>query len=54
MPAVKRPVFKSLARPAIQKAYEIGIRNDIQDLDGGGWYCGCKGIRDLDLVTARH
>jgi len=52
MPTVKRQVFKALVPPVIQEQYELGIRNDIRDLTGGGWHCGWKGIRVLDLEPA--
>jgi len=52
MPAVNRQVFKALIPPAIQEQYELGIRNDLRDLKGGGWHCGWKGIRVLDLEPA--
>jgi hypothetical protein len=47
MPPVNRQVFKTLIPPAIRQEYEISIRNDIRDLEGGGWHCGWKGIRAL-------
>ena len=52
MPAVKRQVFKSLVPPFIREKYEISIRNDIRDLEGGGWHCGWKGIRALQPQPA--
>jgi hypothetical protein len=52
MPAVKRQVFKALVPPAIQEQYDLGIRNDLHDLEGGGWHCGWKGIRALHLEPA--
>ena len=52
MPVVKRQVFKQLVPPQIRDQYELGIRNDIHDLAGGGWHCGWKGIRVLDLERA--
>jgi hypothetical protein len=52
MPPVKRQVFKALVPPVIRQEYEIGIRNDLHDEPGGGWHCGWKGIRALDLEPA--
>jgi len=49
MAPVKRKTFKSLVPPVIQDEFNLGIRNDLHEQDGGGWHCGWKGIRALDL-----
>jgi hypothetical protein len=52
MPVVNRQVFKQLVPPQIRDQYELGIRNDLHDLAGGGWHSGWKGIRLLEVEPA--